>query len=144
MAEVDSIVGHIETQVQLGRNKDVVIAEQADLLLDTFSKLKGITLDTVNAVAGQAAHRDRKHSPGLPLAIHVGPAGNFVCMRMAMGTFSSIYLVSCSSQMPISGISGATCQHMLLRLHRPVLMWRNLGNRFHTRASGMRQYTPFP
>ena len=51
IAEVDLIVGHIETQVQLGTNKDVVTAEQADLLLDTFSKLKGITLDTVNAVS---------------------------------------------------------------------------------------------
>ena len=51
IAEVDLIVGHVETQVQLGTNKDVVTAEQADLLLDTFSKLKGIKLDTVNAVS---------------------------------------------------------------------------------------------
>ena len=51
IAEVDSIVGNIETQVQLGTDKDEVTAEQANVLLHTLSKLKGIKLDTVNAVS---------------------------------------------------------------------------------------------
>ena len=51
IAEVDSIVRHIETQVQLGTNRDKITAEQADLLLHTFSKLNGIEIDTMNVVS---------------------------------------------------------------------------------------------
>ena len=51
MAEVDSIVGHIETQKKLGTDRDELIAEHAKSLFHTFSKLNGIELDTVNAVS---------------------------------------------------------------------------------------------
>ena len=56
MAEVDSIVGHIEAQVQLGTDKDEVTAEQAKSLLHTFSKLGGIEPDRATAVSN---HIDR-------------------------------------------------------------------------------------
>ena len=51
IADVDSIVGHVERQVQFGTDRDEVIAEQAKLLLQTFSKLSGISRDTANAVS---------------------------------------------------------------------------------------------
>ena len=53
MAEVDSIVGQIEAQLQLGKDKDQVTAEQAKSLLHTFSKLAqcGIELATATAVS---------------------------------------------------------------------------------------------
>ena len=51
IAEVDSIVGHIERQVQFGTDRDEVTAEHATLLLQTFSKLSGISRDTANTVS---------------------------------------------------------------------------------------------
>ena len=57
MAEVDSIGGHIEAQVQLGKDKDQVTAEQAKSLLHTFSKLDGIALDTASAVSNHISRK---------------------------------------------------------------------------------------
>ena len=57
MAEVDSIVGHIEAQVELGIDKDQVTAEQAKSLLHTFSKLDGIALDTASAVSNHISRK---------------------------------------------------------------------------------------
>ena len=49
--EVNSIVRQIGAKEKLGTERDVVISDQAQSFLHTFSKLNGIELDTMKAVS---------------------------------------------------------------------------------------------